>query len=130
MAEIRSPHLPMSLERLAGIASLGLMPGESDIAVADPKVTLRPDASGAVDDDSLTPEQFLAKRQREIQSRTWPAKQGLLTLSRIVFDVSRSHAFLSYSYSCGVLCGGAGSLLLARPSGNWIVARTCRTQIS
>jgi hypothetical protein len=130
MVEIRTPRLAVSLEKLAETAGVPFTLVGPDNGVTKPEVMPPPPPPAAADDDSSTPEQAIAKRQRELQNMSPPDEHGLLTLSRIAFDVSRSYALLSYSYSCGGLCGEGGSLLLVKASGKWVIARRCSTQIS
>ena len=44
---------------------------------------------------------------------------ALFTFSEIVFDSSRTHAALSYSFVCGSLCGNGAIILYEKQNGTW-----------
>ncbi len=51
---------------------------------------------------------------------------GLLSVSDVGFDVTGQRALLTYSFSCGSLCGHHGVALLERSAGHWTVSdRRC-----
>jgi hypothetical protein len=55
---------------------------------------------------------------------------ALFTFSEIVFDKQHRHAVLSYSFSCGGLCGHGGILVLKKTKGKWRTARLCGNWIA
>ena len=50
---------------------------------------------------------------------------GLLSLSEIAFDKSHLHAIVTYSFSCGRLCGCGAVLLLKKSGSRWKVQKPC-----
>ena len=51
---------------------------------------------------------------------------GLLQVSDIGFDISGQHALLTYSFSCGSLCGHGGTALFDRVGDRWVWSqRSC-----
>ena len=47
---------------------------------------------------------------------------GLLTVSEIAFDENHLHAFMSYGFYCGSLCGHGGNLLFEKVGGKWRIS--------
>jgi hypothetical protein len=44
---------------------------------------------------------------------------GLFSMSEIAFDREHRHALVSYSFSCGSLCGNGATLVLEKVGGEW-----------
>jgi hypothetical protein len=55
---------------------------------------------------------------------------GLFSLSEVVFDKGHRHAFVSYSFVCGSLCGHGNDLVLEKTGNRWKLKRTCSSWIS
>jgi hypothetical protein len=55
---------------------------------------------------------------------------GLFSLSEIVFDKGHRHAFVSYSFVCGSLCGHGNDLVLEKTEKGWKVRKACSSWIS
>lgn len=45
---------------------------------------------------------------------------GLLQVSDVGFDITGQRAVLTFSFSCGMLCGHAGTAMLERRDGQWV----------
>lgn len=45
---------------------------------------------------------------------------GLLQVSDVGFDITGQRAVLTFSFSCGMLCGHAGTAMLERRDGRWV----------
>jgi hypothetical protein len=59
------------------------------------------------------------------------AQAGFLTLSEILFDKERNHAFVSYWFNCGVLCGGGTTIILENNAGKWEISiKKCPRYVS
>ena len=52
-------------------------------------------------------------------------KNGLFTLSEIIFDKKHQRALVSYSFVCGSLCGNGNTLILKKVAGDWKVSKAC-----
>ena len=69
--------------------------------------------------------------QSQIDDATERAfKNGLLTLSEIIFNKQRDRALVSYSFVCGELCGYGNVLVLARGGEKWKIYKTCEGWVS
>ena len=56
---------------------------------------------------------------------------GLLQLSEIAFDQTRHYAVLSFSFSCGMLCGNGGTLVFQKIGSRWKATnRRCSSWVS
>jgi hypothetical protein len=55
---------------------------------------------------------------------------GLFTFSEIVFNKQHTRAILSYSFSCGRLCGHGNFVVLKKAHGKWKVGKVCGGWIS
>jgi hypothetical protein len=55
---------------------------------------------------------------------------GLFTVSEIIFDKGHTHALVSYSFTCGELCGQGNLLLLTKVGQIWKVSKTCGGWVS
>jgi len=65
--------------------------------------------------------------QKEIDDATEQAvKNGLFTLSEIIFNKQHDRALVSYSFVCGELCGQGRLLLLKKVGGKWKIHKTCQ----
>ena len=49
---------------------------------------------------------------------------GLLSVSEIAFDEKHLHAFMSYGFYCGGLCGHGNNLLFEKSDGRWKISKT------
>jgi hypothetical protein len=54
---------------------------------------------------------------------------GVLNISEVIFDQIHSFAVMSYSFHCGSLCGGGGTLAFKRVGTSWVVSGLCETTI-
>jgi len=52
-------------------------------------------------------------------------KNGVFTLSEIIFDKKHQRALVSYGFVCGSLCGNGNTLILTKARSNWRVSKTC-----
>jgi hypothetical protein len=69
--------------------------------------------------------------QSQIDDATERAvKNGLLTLSEIIFNKQHDRALVSYSFVCGELCGYGNVLVLARGGEKWKIYKTCEGWVS
>ena len=57
-------------------------------------------------------------------------KNGLFTLSEIVFNKKHNRALVSYSFVCGELCGHGNVLVLKKVGEKWKVHKTCQGWVS
>jgi hypothetical protein len=57
-------------------------------------------------------------------------KNGVFTLSEIVFDKKHQRALVSYSFVCGSLCGNGNTLILTKARSSWKVSKTCSGWVS
>jgi hypothetical protein len=57
-------------------------------------------------------------------------KQGVFSLSEIMFDKKHQRALVSYSFVCGSLCGNGNTMILTKAKGNWRVSKTCSSWVS
>jgi len=57
-------------------------------------------------------------------------KNGLLTLSEIIFNKKHNRALVSYSFVCGALCGFGNVLVLTKVGENWKIYKTCEGWVS
>jgi hypothetical protein len=55
---------------------------------------------------------------------------GLFTFSEIAFDKQHHRAVLSYSFSCGGLCGHGNTVVLTKIGDKWKTTKTCSGWIS
>jgi hypothetical protein len=55
---------------------------------------------------------------------------GMFSLSEVVFDKGHRHAFVSYSFECGRLCGHGNSLLLSKTQNGWKIRKRCGGWVS
>jgi len=69
--------------------------------------------------------------QKQIDDATERAvKNGVLTLSEIVFNKKRNRALVSYSFVCGELCGYGNVLVLRKVGEKWKIYKTCEGWVS
>ena len=104
-------------------------------ATLDPRVELVDSDRQAEEIKNLDPT-ILMKRviierenvpQKEIDDATEQAvKNGLFTLSEIVFNKEHNRALVSHSFVCGELCGQGRVLLLKKVGQKWKVHKTCQ----
>lgn len=65
--------------------------------------------------------------EKEIDDATERAvKNGLYTLSEVVFNKEHSRALVSYDFVCGELCGHGSVFLLKKVGEKWKVHKTCQ----
>jgi hypothetical protein len=65
--------------------------------------------------------------EKEIDDATERAvRNGLFTLSEVVFNKEHSRALVSYDFVCGELCGHASVFLLKKVGEKWKVHKTCQ----
>lgn len=77
-----------------------------------------------IDDRQVVP-------QKQIDDATERAvKDGLLTLSEIIFNKKHNRALVSYSFVCGELCGYGNVLVLTKVGENWKIYKTCEGWVS
>ena len=57
-------------------------------------------------------------------------RHSIITLSEIRFDKSHTHALVSISSQCGMVCGHSTPLLLVKVNGKWRVKSQCGGHIS
>lgn len=57
-------------------------------------------------------------------------KNGLFTVSEIIFDKEHRRAVVSYSFVCGRLCGNGDTLILKKVDQKWVVSKRCGWWIS
>jgi hypothetical protein len=55
---------------------------------------------------------------------------AIFTFSEIGFDKHHSHAIVSYSFYCGMLCGNGTTLILRKTGIKWKVSKTCGGYVS
>lgn len=56
---------------------------------------------------------------------------ALLTLSEIIFDKNHRKAVMSFSFSCGKLCGNTAIVMLRQVDGHWkVTEQTCGEGVS
>jgi len=55
---------------------------------------------------------------------------GLLTVGEIQFDVTHTHALVSFSFVCGGLCGNGTTLLMEKRDGVWKKKAQCGGWVS
>jgi hypothetical protein len=69
--------------------------------------------------------------QKQIDDATERAvKNGLLTLSEIIFNKKRNRALVSYSFVCGELCGYGNVVVLTKVGEKWKIYKTCEGWVS
>ena len=69
--------------------------------------------------------------QKQIDDATERAvKNGLLTLSEIIFNKKHNRALVSYSFACGELCGYGNILVLKKVGDKWKIYKTCEGWVS
>jgi hypothetical protein len=69
--------------------------------------------------------------QSQIDDATERAvKNGLLTLSEIIFNKKQNRALVSYSFVCGELCGYGNVLVLTKVGEKWKIYKTCEGWVS
>jgi hypothetical protein len=98
----------------------GVFAGDKHVKLVDP-------AKHQIED----PEDGIRKGQSVDNAVNQGFDAALMTLSEIMFDSSRTHAALSYSFHCGRLCGNGGTVLYKRKAGKWVASkRSCGSWIS
>lgn len=56
---------------------------------------------------------------------------GLLQVSEITFDRAHKYAVMRFSFSCGMLCGHGGTVVLRSVNGQWkVTKRRCSSWVS
>jgi hypothetical protein len=69
--------------------------------------------------------------QSQINDATERAvKNGLLTLSEIIFNKKHNRALVSFSFVCGELCGYGNVLVLTKVGEKWKIYKTCEGWVS
>jgi hypothetical protein len=93
---------------------------EEKIKKGDPAILMK----RVIDDRQDVP-------QKQIDDATEQAvKNGLLTLSEIIFNKQRNRALVSYSFVCGELCGYGNVLVLTKVGEKWKIHKTCESWVS
>jgi hypothetical protein len=104
------------------IRTTGLKQGDfpgSTVTVVDP-------ATHAEEMRARDPMAAIAEGTSVERAVTAAVETGLLQVSEVGFDVSGGHALMTYSFTCGSLCGHGGTALLDRVGGRWTLSsRTC-----
>ena len=113
-------HLDPALVQNLKIVLVDPGPQEEKIKKGDPAILMR----RVIDDRQDVP-------QKQIDDATERAvKNGVLTLSEIVFNKKRNRALVSYSFVCGELCGYGNVLVLRKVGEKWKIYRTCEGWVS
>jgi len=95
-------------------------PQEEKIKNGDPAILMKK----VIDDRQDVP-------QKQIDDATERAvKNGLLTLSEIIFNKKHNRALVSYSFMCGELCGYGNVLVLTKVGEKWKIYKTCEGWVS
>lgn len=93
---------------------------EEKIKKGDPAILMK----RVIDDRQDVP-------QKQIDDATEQAvKNGVLTLSEIIFNKKRNRALVSYSFVCGELCGYGNVLVLTKVGEKWKIYKTCEGWVS
>jgi hypothetical protein len=93
---------------------------EKEIEANDPQNLIH----GAIDEGrQVTTEQFDDSTRKAFNS-------ALFTFSEIVFDQKHVNAVVSYSFSCGSLCGNGNTLTLRKVGKEWKVSKHCGGWVS
>ena len=113
-------HLDPALVQNMKIVLVDPGPQEEKIKKGDPAILMR----RVIDDRQDVP-------QKQIDDATERAvKNGVLTLSEIVFNKKRNRASVSYSFVCGELCGYGNVLVLRKVGEKWKIYKTCEGWVS
>ena len=113
-------HLDPALVQNLKIVLVDPGPQEEKIKKGDPAILMR----RVIDDRQDVP-------QKQIDDATGQAvKNGVLTLSEIIFNKKRNRALVSYSFVCGELCGYGNVLVLRKVGEKWKIYRTCEGWVS
>jgi len=95
-------------------------PQEEKIKNGDPAILMKK----VIDDRQDVP-------QKQIDDATERAvKNGLLTLSEIIFNKKHNRALVSYNFVCGELCGYGNVLVLTKVGEKWKIYKTCEGWVS
>jgi len=98
----------------------GAFAGEKQVRLVDP-------AKHQISD----PEDGMRQGQAVDDAVNMGFDAALMTLSEIIFDTSRKHAALYYSFHCGRLCGNGGTVIYERKAGKWIPSKSsCGSWVS
>ena len=76
---------------------------------------------------ALSPKAVIVDPRRHVKQAY---SNGLFSLSEIIFDKQHLHAFVSYSFACGVRCGNGRILILEKVGDTWKVSKTCGGWVS
>jgi hypothetical protein len=113
-------HLDAALVLNLKIALVDPGPQEEKIKKGDPAILMK----RVIDDRQEVP-------QKQIDDATERAvKNGLLTLSEIIFNKKHNRALVSYSFVCGELCGYGNVLVLTKVGEKWKIYKTCEGWVS
>jgi len=88
---------------------------QEKINTGDPQILVKK----AIDDHVMPSDQDLENSIKQA------FKNGVFTLSEIVFDKKHQFALVSYSFVCGGLCGNGNTYVLEKSSGKWKIKKTC-----
>ena len=95
-------------------------PQEEKIKNGDPAILMKK----VIDDRQDVP-------QKQIDDATERAvKNGLLTLSEVIFNKKHNRALVSYNFVCGELCGYGNVLVLTKVGEKWKIYKTCEGWVS
>ena len=113
-------HLDPALVLKLKIVLVEPGPQEEKIKNGDPAILMK----RVIDDRQDVP-------QKQIDDATERAvKNGLLTLSEIIFNKKHNRALVSYSFVCGELCGYGNVLVLTKVGEKWRIYKTCAGWVS
>ena len=113
-------HLDPALVLHLKIVLVDPGPQEEKIKNVDPAILMK----RVIDDRQDVP-------QKQIADATERAvKNGLLTLSEIIFNKKHNRALVSYSFVCGDLCGYGNVLVLTKVGKKWKISKTCEGWVS
>jgi len=113
-------HLDPALVLKLKIVLVEPGPQEEKIKNGDPAILMK----RVIDDRQDVP-------QKQIDDATERAvKNGLLTLSEIIFNKKHNRALVSYSFVCGELCGYGNVLVLTKVGEKWKIYKTCEGWVS
>jgi hypothetical protein len=113
-------HLDPALVQNLKIVLVDPGPQEEKIKKGDPAILMK----RVIDDRQDVP-------QKQIDDATEQAvKNGVLTLSEIIFNKKRNRALVSYCFVCGELCGYGNVLVLTKVDEKWKIYKTCEGWVS
>jgi hypothetical protein len=66
----------------------------------------------------------------KIFNKKYPNANGIISISRVGFNKSKTQALISVSHSCGSLCGEGSYKLLKKKNNNWEIEKSFTTWVS